>query len=272
MKPFSIDIRNKKISEIDSMTDGNLSRDNKFLDDYLNINAINLDLSEDLYRIFDWKYFIKDLWDRKLTLVRTYKWKDPYENYILKSKVLYKGKYGKIDDSFYGSCWSLKSDCDGLWKNFRSNNESCVVKVKTNAKNLFVSIYNINDISHDRNYFIGKVRYVNEKSIDKIFNRTYNIRDLDDGLLFVQQLFIKRKPFIYEQEVRIIIRNNNNCRNKIIRIPIDPNLLFDEIVLDPFITPSAYRRKKIEIEDAGFIGKITHSNLYDKPFFVFRIK
>lgn len=265
-----MDIRNKIISEIDSKTIGNLSQDEQYLDEFLNVNAINLDLSEDLYRIFNWNYFIEDFRDRKLTLSRTDTWKDPFENFILKSKVLYNGRYGKISDTFFGSCWSLKSECDGLWKNFRPNNRSCVVKVKVNAKKLFSSIYDINDLSHDRNYFIGKVRYLSEKSIANLFKRTYNLRDLDDGMLFVQQLLIKRIQFNYEQEVRVLLRKDIPFDK--IRIPIDPNILFEEIVLDPFISLSSFRRKKKEIENVGYTGLIKRSKLYNKPFFVFKIR
>jgi len=206
--------------------------------------------------------------------VRTYKWKDPFENFILNAKGSYNGRdadLSNIRDSFYVSCWSLNSECDGLWRNYRSNNRSCVVKAKTNAKKLFASIYDIKNNSHDTKYFIGKVKYVSDNSIINIFKHTHNIRDLDDGLMFAQQIFIKRKSFKYEKEVRIIMRYNNYS-NDIIQIPIDPNLLFDEIVLDPWIKPATYKRKKREIENAGFTGTITRSSLYDKISFVFKIK
>jgi len=274
MKPFSTDIRDKKISEIFSMTNGDVSKESQFLDDYLNINSINLDLSENLYRIFDWKYFIKDLRDKRLTLVRTHKWEDPFENFLLKAKGHYNGRdvdLANIRNSFYISCWSLNSECDGIWRNYKPNKKSCVVKVRTNAKNLFESIYDINNNSNDSNYFIGKVEYVNDNAIVKKFRRKYDIRNLDDGLIFAQQLFIKRKPFKYEQEVRIVMRDDNNSAD-IIQVSIDPNLIFEEIVLDPWIKLSTYIRKKKEIENAGFTGKITRSSLYDQPFFIFKIK
>ncbi|NQU33128.1 MAG: hypothetical protein HQ521_07825 [Bacteroidetes bacterium] len=197
-------------------------------------------------------------------------WKDPFENFITKSQVHYKGKQGKIVNIYFGSCWSLKSECDGLWRNVRPNKKSCAVKVKTSAKKLLSSIYNINDFAHNAHYFLGKVNYLNEKEIKGIFNRTYNKKDLDDGLLFIQQLFIKREQFSYEEEVRAIVKKDST--EKYIKIPVDPNFLFDEIVLDPFISMSTFRLKKKEIENAGFTGTVTRSDLYNKPHFIFKIK
>jgi hypothetical protein len=270
MIPFSRNKRDKIILEIDNLTNGDISKDKQYIDEYLDANACNLDLSENLYRIIEWKYFIEDLREKKLSMSQIENWKDPFENFILKSKVLYKGKYGKIGNIYFGSCWSLKSECDGLWKNIRSNKKSCAVKVKTSAKKLFSSIYDINDIAHDNHYFLGKVNYLNEKEISSIFNRTYNKKDLDDGLLFIQQLFIKRKQFNYEEEVRAIVKKDS--KEKHIKIPVDPNFLLDEIVLDPFISLPAFRYKKKEIENAGFTGSVTRSDLYNKPHFIFKIK
>lgn len=278
MKPFSIDIRNKKIADIVSITGGDASKDIEFLDDLLNINAINLDLSEQLFRVYSWDRFIEVLRDKKLTLVTTEKFKDrdPYENFLLNATGHYCGRdadLSNIRDAFYVSCWSLKSECDGLWRNYTKR---CSVKVKTNSKNLFKSVYDINNDSHEYNsYFIGKVSYVNDNTIFKKFNREYRIRDLEDGekdqLVFLRQLYIKRKPFNYEKEVRIVIRDDINSYDKI-QIPIDPNVLFEEIVLDPWIKLSTFKRKKNELVKAGFTGKITRSSLYDKPFLKFKIK
>jgi len=270
MKPFIKENRESIILEINDLTNGDISLEKQYIDKYLYANSINLNLSEDLYRIMKWSSFIDDLKNKKLTFRRISSWEDPFENFILKSKVFYRGKYGKISDTFFGSCWSLKSDCDGLWRSLKSNKRNCVVKVKTNAKKLFTSIYNINDRSHDRSYFIGKIRYLSEISIANIFKKTYNINDLDDGFLFVTQLYIKRKQFSYEQEIRVII--NKDISDDIITIPIDPNIIFDEIELDPFISSSTFKHKEREIKASGYLGSVTHSKLYNKPFFIFKIK
>ncbi|MCK9639888.1 MAG: DUF2971 domain-containing protein [Prolixibacteraceae bacterium] len=272
MKPFNKVLRERKISEIGFKTNWNLDRNCEYIDDYLHINAINLDLSETIFRIFDWKYFIEDLYDKKLTLLKTMKWlnQDPFENFITNSKVSCRGRFGKIDNSYFGSCWTLQSDCDGLWRNFSSNKRKCVVKVKTSTKKLFTTIYNINNPLHSSKYYIGKVKYIKKSAISDLFNHSYKKSELDDGFLFVQQLFLKRKQFSYENEVRIIVKEDSNDDK--IKIPIDPNSLFDEIILDPFISTSNFSRKKKEIEKAGYTGSILQSDLYSKPSFNLKIK
>jgi hypothetical protein len=272
MKPFNKNKRERIISNIDSLTNGDPNRDYLYCDDYLNVNAFNLDLSESLYRIFDWKHFINDLNDSKLILIPTLDWVklDPFESFLLNAKVNYRGKRGRIIESYYGLCWSLKSDCDGLWKNYSSNKKKCVVKVKTNAKKLFAAIYNIYDPLHSNKYFIGKVQYLKERSILNFLKHKYDLSEFDDGLMFAKQFFIKRSQFKYEEEVRIIARNSNPLIN--FKIPIDPNSLYDEIVFDPFISASNFTRKKKEIEKTGYKGSILHSNLYNKTTFVLKIR
>ncbi len=174
MKPFNKDSKQKKIREIGSKINWDSTRKCDYLDDYLNINAINLDLSETIYRIFDWNYFIEDLNDKKLTLPNTKKWlnQDPFESFIINSKVSHREKFGKIDNSYFGLCWTLQSDCDGLWRNFSSNKRKCVVKAKRNAKKLFKAIYDINKFNHSNKYYIGKVKYIKENSISNFFSHS----------------------------------------------------------------------------------------------------
>lgn len=128
---------------------------------------------------------------------------------------------------------------------------------------MFTSIYDIENKNHSSNYFIGKVSYVRDDRLLSMLNKTYNISDLDDGVKFVKQLFIKRKPFKYEQEVRMIIRDENYEEDKK-KISIDPNFLFEEITLDPWIKSPTFKKKEKEIRDAGYTGKIVRSSLYDK--------
>jgi hypothetical protein len=274
MKPFSAVNRRNKIWEIDHLTGGNNSLDVNFISEYLNNNAINLDLTENIYRIFDWKYFITDLRGNTLTLVRPHKWQDPFENFLLNAVGRYKGMnvdLTGIRNKYYSQCWSLNSECDGLWRNYKTNKKGCAVKAKTTTKILFENIYDIHNPFHSLNYFIGKVQYVNDNSIVNVFKPKYNMSNFQSGLELSQNLLFKRKPFRYEQEVRLIVRDDY-CQADIIQLSINPNIIFEELILDPWIKPSTFKRKKRELEQAGFTGKITRSSLYDKPFFIFKIK
>ncbi len=286
MKPFSIEERQRKIVEIDRQTGGDKSLDINYKDEYLDINAINLDLNENLFRIFDFDRFINDLQENKLTLVRPKKWQDPFENFLLNSQ-------GKLDDgtmvnfqpirdSFYGQCWTLKEECDGLWRNFRSG-DKCAVKVKVNSKKLFEAFYDFTNKFHNLSYFIGKVEYVSDDEIESFFKEKIDFFHFQNGIELAYTLLLKRSSFAYEDEVRLIFHKPstdeidiNEIKNPwdnsdLFKFQIDINELFEEIVFDPWIQPTEYDTKKQEIIELGYTGPINRSSLYDRPFFVARI-
>jgi len=270
MKPFSAKDRHTKIIQIDFANHGDSSKDVAYKNDFLNINAVDLDLSEEIFRIFNFDYFLNDLKDNKLTLVRPHKWKDPFENFLLNSVgELEDGTlvdFENIRDMYYGQCWSLKKECDGLWRNYKGNSEFAV-KVKTTTLKLFELAYDINYSFHNLSYFIGKVEYVTDNEIANFFKYKVDFSNYQSGLEFAQTMLIKRNSFEYEGEVRLIVRDKTKRNDDLLRIQIDINDLVDEIIFDPWIKPDLYEQKKNELIANGYTGNITRSSLYDKPFF-----
>lgn len=286
MKPFSIEERHRKILQIDHQTGGDNTQDINFKDEYLDINAIDLDLTENLFRIFDFDRFISDLRENKLTLVRPKKWQDPFENFLLNSQgQLDDGtfvNFRPIRDSFYGQCWTLKEECDGLWRNFKSG-DKCAVKVKTNSKKLFETFYDFTNKFHNLSYFIGKVEYVSDDEIESYFKEKIDFFNFQNGIGLAYTLLLKRTSFAYENEVRVIFHkpstdeidihelNNPWDNSDLFKVQIDINELFEEVIFDPWIQPNEFDTKKQEIRNIGYTGPITRSSLYDRPFFVARI-
>jgi len=275
MKPFSATTRHERILQIDFTNHGDSSKDVTFRNDYLNINAVNLDFTESIYRIFNYDYFITDFKDKELTLVRPLMWKDPLENFLLNSEgELEDGTivgFEPIRDSFYSQCWSLKEECDGLWRNYKGTNEFAI-KIKTNTQKIFDLIYDITNKFHYLSYFIGKVDYVTDDEIMEFFKDKINFTNYQTGLEFAQTLLIKRRSFSYEEEVRIIVRDSNKNNTDLLKIPLDLNHLIEEIIFDPWIKPEIYEEKRKEIIALGYTGKISRSSLYDKPFFKVKLK
>lgn len=270
MKPFSAKDRHEKIIQIDFTNHGDNSKDIAYKNDYLDINAINLDLSEEIFRIFNFDYFLNDLKEKKLTLVRPHKWQDPFENFLLNSVgELEDGRlvsFENIRDVYYGQCWSLKKECDGLWRSYKGNSEFAI-KVKSTTRKLFELTYDINYDFHNLSYFIGKVEYVTDDEIANFFKNKVDFLNYQSGLEFAQTMLIKRKSFEYEDEVRLIVRDKDKRNDDLLRIPMNINDLIDEIIFDPWIKPKIYEQKKNEIIENGYTGNITRSSLYDKPFF-----
>ena len=274
MKPYSVIQRHDKIIQIDIMKQQRNLKDSDFNDDYLNINAVDLDLTENIFRIFKYEYFIKDLIDKKLTLVRPHTWQDPFENFLLNSQgQMDDGRivsFDNIRDEYYCQCWSLKEECDGIWRNYKGENEFAI-KAKTTSKKLFNEIYDMNNKVHNLCYFIGKVDYVSDSEIADFFKDKIDFNNFQSGLELPLTLLMKRKSFSYEEEVRIIVYDKTPNSTDLLRINLDLNYIIDEIIFDPWIKPDLFDEKRQELIDNGFTGKISKSGLYSKPFFIAKL-
>jgi hypothetical protein len=269
MNPFDFSKRHKKIIEIDRITNADHSKDINYKDDYLDNNSINLDLSENIYRIFNFDYFLNDFKQNTLTLVRPSKWDDPFENFLLNAEgELEDGRtvsFESLRNSYYAQCWSLNDECDGLWRNYKGKKEFAI-KVRTNAKKLFNELYDFSDEFHTLNYFIGQVEYVSDKDIIDFFENKVDFFNYQSGVELAQTMLIKRKSFSYEKEVRIIAKNSSTNSDQF-SINTTFNNWIDEIIFDPWVNIDLFEEKKQELIDAGYIGKISRSGLYDKPLF-----
>ena len=253
---------------------------------YMLHNMINVGPKEVLYRIFSYKRLLQSIKDKSLTLVKPHKWKDPFENFFLKSKgVLSDGSkvsFESIRESFYGQCWTTRKECEGLWKVHSSD---CTgVKVKTNVFKLFKYLYDMGNPYHTLSYFVGKVRYLSDKQIKEYCSKDINEVLTSDCKGTVKTLLIKRLAFDYEQEVRLIFRvpnneeedynnvkNNWNKKEDIFKFKINPNDLFDEITFNPRIDDNEFKKLSKELRNNGYNGKIIKSDLFDDPNFVIQL-
>lgn len=286
MKNYNNDQRNSKIIQLDHLTN-NGKNHRSFKKDFIDINTINLSLDDTIYRIFKYERFAETLKNQKLTLVRPHKWDDPFENFLLTS-------VGQLEDgrqisfeptrnSFYGQCWTLIKECDGLWRNYKGES-TVAIKAKTTVERLMNQFYDFSNKFHQLSYFIGKVDYVDDKVIENFFKNEINILNFNGGVEFVQTLLIKRLPFSYEEEVRIVFNKPSTDEIDLrdvqnpwddsdsFNVTIDPNLLFNEVEVDPWITKQEYENLKKEIRNLGYKGNITRSSLYDRPFFISNIR
>lgn len=275
--------------------DVKISIDNK--EAYMDANLIDLAFDTPIYRIFKIDRLISTLKEQKLCLVKPRLWDDPFENFLLNSTgILDDGtsiSFEPIREQYYGQCWSLKEECDGLWRNYTSNScKKCAfedfkerrghtpisAKVKTTVGKLMDAFYDETNPFHSLCYFMGKVRYC---KIDDMVNylKYANVTDTTN-INQVLSLLIKRESFSYEEEVRLVfsrpsqdskldlkvIKNpwdyNSNC----FKFTIDPNQLFDEIELNPWIKDNECKSITDRIKKY-FSGNVVKSKLYDHPFF-----
>lgn len=251
----------------------------------MNNNLIFLDefdMDIPVYRIFPF-YRLKEIFStRKLTLVKPIKWDDPFENFILKSTIrLGSDTEASISyrNNFYGQCWSLSRENDGMWRIYSICKDG--VKVKTTIRKLFTPLFlltaqhdPIADIMYSLSTFIGRVQYKSEKTLtnmlrDKIL-MNYKILD-SNGRGQASSFMFKRNEFKHEREVRLIHNAQHDSGSDFFQFDIEPNLLFDEIIFDPRMDELLYLSLKEQVLNWGYPNKIEQSSLYKLKNFIINL-
>ncbi|MGA2298537.1 MAG: hypothetical protein ABSG15_13405 [FCB group bacterium] len=235
-------------------------------------NIINLSEDQTLYRYFIYEYLLDLFKNKRNTLNNTYEWNDPFENFFYESHYL--SEHGKpigiiSRDRMYGQCWTLNEESDAQWHCYSKN--AHVIKVKSKLINVIAPL---KKIKPDFVYF-GKVDYLSESQL-LTFLKTYYEELLygTDQNLRMQTLFMKRIPFSYENEVRIIyynIEGSIDGQPKRYTYNIEPNDLIFEIVFSPWEDDIFVQRSTLEIRQLGYLNKIYKSDLYSYPNIIFDI-
>ena len=232
------------------------------------LNSINIDLDIPIYRYMKWEYLHKfySSPQHKWVLARPCLWQDKFEHFIFKCKEVYGVRtnanigISNLADQYYAQCWTIVEESSMQWQvnkphtNSRHDNVGddengeIWVKVRTTPRKLLgAMLYSSNNLVSDSlnilTYFIGKVEYLDNESIEN-FTITNPEQIIDpNGLQQVLFLLQKRMPYQQEQEVRLIMQVDSNFCSRhqvdIIEREIDNWYdLIDEIVLDPWVTQS----------------------------------
>ena len=235
-------------------------------------NIIDIDdIDRKIYRIFSVGRFKDLLKSKKLVLVNPYKWDDPFENFFLRANAVEpNGEVVSLDDiskSWYGQCWTFTKDSDALWRIYSSKKDG--IRVTTTIRKLFSHIWNEDDEFKSLNYFFGAVKYKKRNEIESFMSNTsfwdIAVGGQNDG--FAKLLCTKRKEFMHENEVRLLVHDNNNHgKDGCYEVDIDYCDMFEEICLDPRLEDSEFQNLKTEIEKYSGSIPITQSELYKVSF------
>ena len=235
-------------------------------------NILNkLDLDIKLYRIFTFERFKELITSNELVLVNPEKWDDPFENFFLKANAYDREgnivDFSNIREMWYGQCWTINKDTDAMWRIYSPKKNG--VRISTTARKLFDAIYDEDDKFALLKYFIGKVNYATKDKLNTFMekNSFWNIASGGQNDGFAKLLCIKREAFQHENEVRILINENDEGKNKnlngLYKVKIDKNTLIDDICLDPRLTEDEYQKMELEIKSLFYSGpKIFQSDLY----------
>jgi hypothetical protein len=274
--------RISKINALDQLVVDHKIEPKLLKDFYIECNTLDFDLTSNLFRVFSYDRLIDSLKNQYLYMSKPSTWTDPYETFLMN----YKAKmadgtlvgFEPIKDRIYCQCWSTNEESEALW-NVHSSGDFKSVKIESSGEKLMEYLYDINNQFHYLSYFIGSVNYVSEGFIKEILHDGISkyFSSATGGMSIIQSLFIKRKAFEYEDEVRIIfnapnnpdvdfsnIKNHWDTKNNHFAYKIDINDVIEGITFHPKLNDAECKTMENEIRKLGYTGKINHSKLFTK--------
>lgn len=225
------------------------------------------ELDKKIYRIISLERFEEILNKKMNTLINPSCWNDKFENLSLTADISISETSLKLENklgkSIYCQCWSLEEESANMWEVY-SKDDYNYVKISTTIRKLFNSLYD--EYGELYNTFIGRVLYAKEKVVLNYIKENSKTWIYDEtGLGIAKSLLIKRDIFSYEKEIRLIYNSFGRIENNYIQYEINPNYLFDEVVLDSRLNNEQFEINKKSILDLGWKNSIKKSIIYDYP-------
>jgi len=232
---------------------------------YLNFTEEEHD--KPIYRIISLKRLTELFDSSKNTLVHPSLWEDPYENFILKSKVkLLSGEIAEYTyhENFYGQCWTLNQSSDAMWRIYSKDNHG--IRIKTTVRKLLSSLYYGGAHKPDMSCIVGKVQYLSQEKLEHFANNIYSNGSLKKEYLF-KSLLVKRKAFSHEKEVRVLYYDmKRNVDGQVFNYELNPHEFIEQLMVDPRLSVKDANEFKTKIKKiTGYKGKINRSLLYAAP-------
>lgn len=219
-------------------------------DNYLEIPKSKRDIF--IYRIMPINRLFELFHKKQNVLVKPQKWEDPFENFILRSKQI------------YGQCWTLQSASDAMWRIYSP--ESNAVRVRSKVSALAEGLYQMRGKGAQDEVFIGRVQYLPNKALMSFAKNTLRNLTTHSQKMLAKTLLVKRPAFRHEREVRLIFIPQDKILEDIFPYSVDPNLLINQIMIDPRMSLKDADTLKIKIKaETGFSGEIKRSLLYAPP-------
>lgn len=219
-----------------------------------------------MYKYIRLDYVLNMLDTKKLRFDNIKRWEDVYENFVDKEEIILLNSEREEMHSrvYYGQSWTAQEESDAMWRIYSHAGQ--VVKVMTVYPLLFHVLGQGIDKNRDNKLWptIDYVFYADENEISEwlLSNTPMNIWAFIE--LQNEGIFIKRREFEHEKEIRVILSCDNKEEKGYVELDFDPNQVFREIVIDPRMNEEEFVRQRDHLIERGFDGsKIRKSTLYD---------
>jgi hypothetical protein len=241
-----------------------------------------------IFRTIRMKY-VRQMFEQKaLVLVPPHLWDDPFENIIQWCAITYTNErpwrqefLHQVRRPMFAQCWSYTFESDAIWRVYSTVSKDAAtglnttvdeegLKIRTTPRKLIDALWKASPTDPLDSCFLGQIQYLPERDIaqyiaDEIGRE--RLSAFSSGRGHAETLLLKREPFDHEREVRLIYVGQRTDSMKFFNVPIEPNDLFDEIILDPRLQPDDVRQREEEIRTLSYNGKVERSNLYQKRAF-----
>jgi hypothetical protein len=207
-----------------------------------------------IYRYLPIERFFELVHKNKFAFISPNKWNDPFDNFLFNYEI--QNKDNSFLNKLYVGCFTLNPHSQAYWKTYAPEGYS--VRLRFETKKLFDLVLNLKD----RSWF-GELNYKRETEIIEIFQNTNGLKaSLEENEVndtFLKVFSLKRKPFEYENEVRIIIESKK-LKDGIRRVNIELTSLISDVYLDPRIKPNEEKVFKEYLKPYNL--KVRHSKLF----------
>ena len=203
-----------------------------------------------IFKYIPLKYLIKMLDDDTLYVNKVATWDDVYENFFLKQRFVYENRVvpsemlNEIFGGIFGQSWTSLKSSDAMWRIFSkyvSGNcdedelSESAIRVASTPNLVYGELCKAG-LSDDYGMKFCEVKYMSHDEIEHWLDDIGAINRQNMVDLILKSLFIKRKDFEHEHEVRIIIYVKSLCSNAksdTVIVPIHTQNMITEYVIDP---------------------------------------
>ncbi|HMM59001.1 MAG TPA: DUF2971 domain-containing protein [Candidatus Rifleibacterium sp.] len=230
-----------------------------------------------IYKFIKLEYFLSILKANKLRVEKISSWEDPFENILFKCNCRNaqgeRVSLANLQQSLYGQSFTNLAESDALWRIY-SSQKDCI-RLSMTAGGLFDALYGDGHANFERtSLFIAEVNYSDENEIIALLSD----EEMPRREIFSQEpnkfIFLKRKAFEHEKEVRLVFQlacNHKFYGQPRLEFDIDPNMLFSEVLLDPRLDADEVQKIELSLRNNGYRNGVSQSKLYGSRTFDIKI-
>jgi len=234
------------------------------------VNFINISKREflknhsHLYRYTTIERLLEQFFTKKFVFVNPSQWSDPFEKFFLDREYLIDSR--KFDlpmkDNIFCLCFSGTLSSEAYWKVYAPKENG--VRLNINAEKLIEVLEKL-----PYEIFVGEVIYQTTENFYKInFDIDKLVDEIEEELIGEQQIKLllkKRKSFLYENEVRIIVVPDSSSKKiketKLYVENIDLKIFTTDFIIGPRMKKFQVKLLK-EVFLKKYDIKLAHSRLY----------